>query len=506
MTIEEEREQLLKREQDARADAERERDFVRLVLDNAPIAIGVLEGPDHRFVLANPVTAAYTGIAQAELVGRPLREALPQVAAAVEPYLRCAFEERLVITAPDLEMPLPDGRSSWVRVTFAPLVDGAGARGVVYLALDITERKRTDERLRFQAQLLDTVEQAVIATDLAGRITYWNHFAERLYGWSRAEVLGRLILEVTPSDLSRDQAAAIMERLRRGESWSGEFVVQRRDGARFPAWVADSPIRDAEGKVIGIVGISSDVSDRRRLEDALRLRAEHLAEADRRKNEFLAMLAHELRNPLSPILNSAEILRHRAGENPTVLRHQEIIERQARRLSHLVDDLLDVSRITRGMVELRRERLDLRSVVTNALQTAAPQLESRGHHLEVSLSEEPLFVEGDALRLEQVVANLLNNAAKFTEPGGRIRVTAAREEEWAAVRVRDDGRGIPADQLAGIFDIFTQVEPGIDRAEGGLGLGLTLVRRLVEMHGGEVAASSDGPGTGAEFVVRLRTG
>jgi two-component system CheB/CheR fusion protein len=255
------------------------------------------------------------------------------------------------------------------------------------------------------------------------------------------------------------------------------------------------------------VGVCTDVTERKRLEATLREQARALEEANARKDEFLAMLAHELRNPLAPMLNAVAIMRSRAdrerGEHA-----RDVIERQVHHMARLVDDLLDVARITRGTVELRRRATLLATVVGHAVETGRPFIAARNHTLTIRLPDEavPLYV--DPTRIAQVITNLLTNAAKFTEPGGRIEIVGELDAlpegaRWAVLRVRDTGKGIPPDMLPHIFDVFTQVDPGIDRSEGGLGLGLTLVRTLTEMHGGAVEARSAGVGEGSEFLIRL---
>jgi two-component system, sensor histidine kinase len=247
----------------------------------------------------------------------------------------------------------------------------------------------------------------------------------------------------------------------------------------------------------------------RHAEREMRRKAEELAEADRRKDEFLAMLAHELRNPLAAITTAVGILDRRPAPDEKEARMRGIIHRQARHLSRLVDDLLDVSRITQGKVELRRERCDLRSLLEQALTTERPLFEARGLTLEVELPEHPLWCEADTTRLEQVFVNLLDNAAKYTDAGGHVRVRAELESAgpggpaMAVVRVKDSGIGIPTEALARVFDLFAQVDVTLERSRGGLGIGLTLVRSLVQMHGGRVSALSEGSGYGSEFVVRL---
>jgi two-component system, sensor histidine kinase len=237
---------------------------------------------------------------------------------------------------------------------------------------------------------------------------------------------------------------------------------------------------------------------------AERLRVEEqLREIDRRKNEFLAMLAHELRNPLAPIRNALHMLRLLAPGDTELAWPREVIERQVQHLSRLVDDLLDVSRITRGTLELRREPIDLADVVARAVETSRPWIDSRRHTLTVTVPPEAIRVEADMVRLTQVIGNLLANAAKYTDEGGRIALTVECGPAQAVVRVRDSGVGIPPEMLGKIFEMFMQIDPSVTRSDGGLGIGLMLVKRLVEMHGGTVEAHSDGPGQGSEFVLRL---
>jgi signal transduction histidine kinase len=228
-----------------------------------------------------------------------------------------------------------------------------------------------------------------------------------------------------------------------------------------------------------------------------------LQEADRRKDEFLAILAHELRNPLAPIRTAVQLLRRRDLAEPQSMRARDVIERQVQHLVCLIDDLLDVSRITRGLITLQRERVPIDAVVARAVETARPLIDSRRHELSLDLPEELLSVEGDPTRLVQIIGNILHNAAKFMEPGGRITVSVARENSFVVITVRDAGMGIPADLVPKIFDLFSQVHQKSESPHGGLGIGLALVRRLVEMHGGTVGASSRGPGQGTELVIRL---
>ena len=245
-----------------------------------------------------------------------------------------------------------------------------------------------------------------------------------------------------------------------------------------------------------------DITERSRLEEKAAMQAETLADLHRRKDEFLAMLSHELRNPLAPILNAVQLLRLQANEDPFQQSARTIIERQVGQLTRLVDDLLEISRISTGRIYLRLERISLGGIVEQAVETVRPLIEQRRHTLTVSLPDGPLWVQGDGSRIEQVVVNLLTNAAKYTEDGGSITVTLDSEKAEAVLRVRDTGVGIAADLLPCIFDLFTQAERSLDRSQGGLGIGLSLVQRLVDMHGGRVEVSST-IGLGSEFVVRL---
>ena len=251
--------------------------------------------------------------------------------------------------------------------------------------------------------------------------------------------------------------------------------------------------------ITGLV-LSVVIGQRKRAELAVRQRVEELQESERHINEFLAMLSHELRNPLAPIVNALALMREDPGQNPPML---DLLERQVSHLSHIVDDLLDVSRITRGKIRLQMETADLNATVLRALESARPLIDARGHTVELDFCGERLFVEADATRISQVVLNLINNAAKYTPVGGRISISLSRENREAVLKVRDNGIGISPELLPNVFDLFIQGDRALDRSEGGLGIGLTIARRIVEMHGGSIVALSEGPGKGAEFVVRL---
>jgi signal transduction histidine kinase/ActR/RegA family two-component response regulator len=295
-----------------------------------------------------------------------------------------------------------------------------------------------------------------------------------------------------------DQAA------RRNEGFVSEFRIFRPDTGAMQ-WMEERghSVRETPGGPTRLVGVVMDITGRKRAEDELRRLAAELSEADRRKDEFLATLAHELRNPLAPIRNGLELMKLVGGEAPIVAEARTMMDRQLTQMVRLVDDLMDVSRISGGKIELRKERVSLATVVHSAVETSRPQIEKMGHKLTINLPAQPIFMDADLTRLAQVFLNLLNNAAKYSDRGGDIRLTAHQQGRDVVVSVVDNGIGIAVDQLQRIFDMFIQVDRSLEKSHGGLGIGLTLVKRLVELHGGFVEAKSDGPGMGSEFVVRL---
>ncbi len=376
--------------------------------------------------------------------------------------------------------------------------------GVVVTFLDITELKRVEGQRETLAAIVDSSQDGIIGKTLDGVITSWNAGAERLYGYSAREAVGRMLELIVPPD-QRSLMAAVFEKLRQGIKVDPfETSRVRKNGERFDISLTFSPIRDAGGRLVGASGIDRDISDRKRAEEELLRRAEQLVEADRRKDEFLAMLGHELRNPLAPIRNCLHLLQSPDLSEEQSRRALRTVERQVFHLTHLVDDLLDIARVSRGKILLRRERIDLVEMVRATVEDHRQDLEAAGLAIDLDLPGAPLGVEGDPTRISQMISNVLNNAGKFTELGGRIAV-AVREPApgTAAVVVRDTGIGMEPELLARAFEPFSQAERGPDRGQGGLGLGLALVKALAEMHGGEVAAESPGPGGGTEVTLRL---
>ena len=361
--------------------------------------------------------------------------------------------------------------------------------------LDQVARALTDSEGRLQALFANAAVGIAELTD-DGRFALVNDALCRILGHAREDLTGSSLFEHAHAEDRADIESAyrgVMEAPR--ASFSGERRFARRDGEVMWAKLSITGTPHAIGAGMRAVAVIEDVTERRQAEHDLR-------EADRRKDEFIATLAHELRNPLAPIRNSLHIVRMAGIQDPAIQRVAAMMERQVRHMVRMVDDLLEVSRISRGKIELRRERVPLAAVLRSAVDTSRPLIEAGGHELSLELPAESVAVDGDPVRLAQVFANLLNNSAKYTPMGGRIEVSVAVEEGVAQVCVKDDGEGIPAEMLDKVFNMFTQIDAG-NRAQGGLGIGLTLARTLVHLHGGSIEARSEGRGKGCEFLIRL---
>jgi PAS domain S-box-containing protein len=395
-----------------------------------------------------------------------------------------------------------DGSRFWANVVITALRGADGKLlGYSKITRDLTERRAHEEGLRQSEErfrlLLEGVEDyALMMLDPEGRVTSWNTGAERITGYRAEEIIGQSferfysaddVAEGKPADELR---RALLHRRAEDRGWR-----VRKDGTRFWADVIVTSLHDAEGRLRGFAKVTRDLSEQKRIEG--------LEEEGRHLTEFLAMLAHELRNPLAPIRSALGIMSLAKDLPPQVAWSRDVIERQAVYLTHLVDDLLDVSRITRGKLRMRGAAMDLNAAIDRAIEAAQPLLDARGHRLRLDERRDALPVYGDLTRLTQVVLNLLNNASKYTPEGGDVVIDAAREAGEVVLSVRDSGMGIAPHLLESIFDLFAQGERTIDRAEGGLGIGLTLARRIVTLHGGTIVARSEGTGKGAEFIVRL---
>jgi PAS domain S-box-containing protein len=500
---------LLTRHQRSRARAaaviHRERETLQATL----LSIGdgvIIADAEGRVTFLNAVAQQLTGWTSKEARGEPLPEVFHIVneetrSPVNNPALRAMEEGRIVELANHTILIAKNGMERPIDDSAAPIRDGHGSLiGAVLVFRDITEKKQAEEQFRV---LAENIPQLAWMARPDGHIFWYNRRWYEYTGTTPAQVEGWgwervLDPEVLPKVLEQWRHS-----LATGTPFDMVFPLKGKDGVFRQFLTRIMPVKDAEGRVAQWFGTNTDVSKAKRAEEELRRLAAELSEADRRKNEFLATLAHELRNPLAPLRNGLQIMRLSGDSKAAVEQARTIMERQLGQMVHLVDDLLDVSRISRGKLDLRTERVELATVLNNAIETSRPLLDANGHELLVRLPSQPLFVAADVTRLGQVFANLLNNAAKYSERGKHIELTAERQGSTIAVRIQDSGVGIPADMLPRIFEIFTQVDQSLERSEGGLGIGLTLVKRLVEMHGGSVEAHSEGQGQGSEFIVRL---
>ncbi|HET7098438.1 MAG TPA: PAS domain S-box protein [Casimicrobiaceae bacterium] len=418
-----------------------------------------------------------------------------------------------------------DGRRILVSLTISPLKDEDGnVIGASKIARDVTRRRELEERekhllaeaaaanAKFRA-FFDQGASLAGMLDLDGTILALNRLFVEGCGYARDEVLGKRFWEGPwwiPSAALAERVRTACARAKSGETIRGELSYFTADGSERFVDLAIAPIKDDSGRILLLAPTGTDVTDRKRaeaerkrLEDDLRKLANDLSEADRRKDEFLATLSHELRNPLAPLRNTLEILKRGSEDPKHVPQALETMERQLEHLVRLVDDLLDLNRITHSRIELRRECVELTSLIDQVVAATRPLAESSKHELRLVAAAEPIYVHADPVRLSQIFGNLLNNSCKYTSPGGMIDVRVERRDDEAVVTIEDNGIGIPPDMLDSIFDMFNRVGQPLARSQGGLGIGLALVKQLVEMHGGSVRAASAGADRGSEFVVRL---
>ena len=368
---------------------------------------------------------------------------------------------------------------------------------------DVTERTKFRAESAHLAAIVESSGDAIISKTLDSVITSWNQAAVEMFGYAPEEIIGDSIMRLIPPERHGEEEQ-ILARLKAGERIE-HFDTERvtKSGQRLPVSLTISPIRDTEGKIIGASKIVRDITERKRLEADLRRSTEQLLEADQRKNEFLAMLAHELRNPLAPLRNGLAILSQIGSHDEVRQPTQEMMERQVEHITRLLDDLLDISRITSGKVELHKERVELEDVIRQGVETCRSMLEAAGQELTLQLPTEPLVLQADPVRLAQIVENLMTNAIKYSEEGGRIELSVEREGSEAVLRMHDHGIGISGGMLPRIWDLFVQAEPQSGRSRLGLGIGLTVVQNLVRLHGGSIEVQSPGLGKGSAFTVRL---
>ena len=449
------------------------------------------------------------GYTASEAIGRHISLVIPPDRIAEEDQIigRLTLGER--IDHFETERVRSDGQRIQVSLTISPIKDDSGqVVGASKIVRDVTERKRVEADRQMFVTLVETSTDFIGMSDLDGIPFFVNRSGLLQVGLTSIEQAKNT--PVREFFFPEDQHWIMEEFFPQVRiQGHGEVEVRFRNFRTGEArWMAYKVVTltDANGRPKAFATVSQDVTDRRRMEDHLRALAADLKEADRRKNEFLATLAHELRNPLAPISNAVQVLRrHGSVDKETVEAASGLLQRQVAHLARLVEDLLDMSRITRGRIELRREKVELETVVRQVVEATRAQYRSMNHELTIAMPDEPVLLDADPTRLAQILGNLLTNAGKFTDRGGRVSLTVERNQGTVEIRVRDNGIGITVGDLPKVFDMFTQLDSSLERSRDGLGIGLTLVKNLVEMHGGSITVHSEGLGTGSEFLVSLPT-
>ena len=481
-----------------------ERSHLRNLFNQAPGFIAVLTGENHVFEMVNQ--AYYQLVGHRELIGKPVWQALPEVqgqgfeelldrvARTGEPFVGRGVKLRV--------QPVPGGPVSerFIDLLYQPIMGKDGkSTGLFVQGHDVTDVYTAQMA---QQESADRLSDGMNAARMM--VWDWDVATRRMeFSDNAALVLGRSennIDLISESIHAEDAARLLRSRERAFAEKSGyqEIVRFKRPDDGRVLWLdIRGRVRcDADGNPSSVRGVTLDITERMQAEEDLR-------DAHRRKDEFLAMLAHELRNPLAPISSAAQLLRHARLDEARMRGITDIIIRQVGHITGLVDDLIDVSRVTRGLISTEKNPQDMQGIVNDALEQVRPTIEARRHQLTVSMPQQRLGILGDQKRVVQIITNLLNNAAKYTAPGGHIALTLTRDEQWVRLEVRDDGIGISPALLPRVFDLFTQGERSADRAQGGLGVGLAVVKSLAELHGGRVSATSDGHGKGSAFTLML---
>ena len=472
----------------------------REIVETANEGIWILDD-EARITFVNQRMADLVGFLASEMIGKRKWEFVFEEDV---PAMKALFERRrqgVAEAVMDIRFRHRDGHEIWTLMAARPVHDSSGRFvGALDLFTDITERRRAEEALRESEErfrtLADNIAQLAWMADESGSVFWFNRRWFDYTGGSIEEMRGTGWQRA----LHPDDVDAVVDRLRRsletGVSWEDTVQLRRKDGTHRWFLSRALPIRDERGRITRWLATHTDVTEQRRAEDAL-------VAADRSKDEFLAILAHELRNPIAPILMAVKLLQMVGPSEARVQKLQDTILRQTLQLSKLVDDLLDVGRIITGKLRIEKKRAELNATIRQAVETSAPLIERRHHTLQVVLSDVPIYLDVDAARIVQVLSNLLNNAAKYMQEGGRIHIEASERGGMAVIKVRDEGVGLSQEMLERVFHRFVQAETSADRAHGGLGIGLSLVKAVVDLHGGTVEARSEGIGKGSEFTVRL---
>jgi PAS domain S-box-containing protein len=456
---------------------------------------------DGHIIFVNPVAERLTGWPQADALGKHSNDVIRlqhrDTGAPIESIVQRALrsgqterEERALLTR-------PDGTTCVIGDSASPVRDADGALiGAVVVFRDVSERARTEERLRLMSLAAEKALNGVLITGPDERVVYVNPAMERISGFPADELIGRRPQDVLHGPATDPKARQVLrEAIAARRPVTVEIVNYGK--SKVPYWVELHVAPSLDGdRVTHFVSMQLDVTARRLAEESLR-------EADARKTEFIATVAHEMRNPLAPIRNAVQVMRLVGEDSAARERMRGIIERQLEHMVRLVDDLLDISRISRGKLELRNERIGVQGAIHAALEVSRPHIEAAGHTLDVDMPREPIEVFADPMRLAQVVTNLLNNSAKYTDRGGHISLRLEQQGDEAVICVRDDGIGFPPEAAPRLFEPFAQAESAGPRSQGGLGIGLALVRSLVGLLGGRAEAHSEGIDRGSEFIVRL---
>jgi PAS domain S-box-containing protein len=471
---------------------EQTRDYALFVLDK-----------DGRILTWNAGAERIKGYAPEEIIGRHFSTFYPHEAVASG----WPAHELKVATAEgrfedDGWRVRKDGSRFWASVIITALRDEDGRLlGFSKITRDLTDRRLQEEALRqseerFRLLIEGVVDYAIYMLDPEGVVTSWNAGAQRIKGYQRDEILGKHFSRFyPPADVEAGKPWEELATARRGGRSEDEGWRLRKDGTRFWARTVLTALHDAQGHLRGFAKVTQDLTERRHAQD--------LEQATRNMSEFIAVLAHELRNPLAPIRNAVQLMARAPADDPSQKTLRELVDRQSRHLARIVDDILDIARITRGSLAIDLAPVDMADVTRRAVEMTAPLVEASQHHLSVELPDRPLLVRGDLHRLTQVLGNLLNNAARYTPRGGRIGVKTASEDGYAVVKVVDNGVGLDPALRSKIFDMFVQGRSSLERVGGGLGIGLALARKLAELHGGALEAHSEGRGRGAEFTLRV---